>query len=147
MADLQSTFALKLKAKCAKMHQKKFSWLLDPITISIHEAPNQREPSICSKSTLSGHWEQVEWIMRQCLRPCATLMDPSASVAYQVRSAYFSKRVNLRQQPEFFLHRPLPPKDLLPKFIVCNGYQWWNPDQNLRICACNCACRGKSSNV
>lgn len=147
VTDSQSTFAWKLKAKCAKMHQAKFSWLLDPATINIDKGLDQRAPSICSGSTLSGYWRQVEWLMRQSMRPCTALMEPSMSAAYEVRRAYFSQKTNLRQQPEFFLRPTLPHKDLLPKFVVCNDYKWWNPDQNLQICVCNCACGRKSLNV
>lgn len=145
VTDPQSTFAWKLKAKCTQMHQEKFSWLLDPATIDM--TLGHRAPSIWSRVTPSGYWAQVEWLMRQSMRPCAALMDQSVSVEYEVRRASSLPKANLLQQPEFFLRCRLPHRDLLPKFVVCNDYQWWNPDQNRNICVCNCACQSGSRNV
>jgi hypothetical protein len=79
-----STFALKLKAKCADLHREQFSWLLDPAYINIDPALDKRTFSILDETTKSGRWVQIEWLMRQALRPCAAVMDPSLSAAHEV---------------------------------------------------------------
>jgi len=129
VTDPKSTFAVKLKAKCADLHTEQFSWLLDPTAVSIDGALDERTPSVLSISTTSGHWVQIEWLMQQCLRPCAAIMKPSLSAAYEVVKSYLLPHADLVQQPEFFARVPLAHESRLPTYVVCNTYLWWNFDQ------------------
>lgn len=129
LADPQSTFALKLKAKCARLHREQFSWLLDPTYINIDPALDSRSPSILSKTHASGHWPQIEWLMQQALRPCATVMESSLSAEYVVVQVYLLPKADLVRQPEFFVRLATGHVSKLPVQVICNGYSWYNFDQ------------------
>lgn len=121
----------KLKAKCARLHKENFPWLIDLKLLSIDEALDERAPSVCNKSTTPrGEWMQVAWLMRQCTRPCTTLMDASLSATYEVCISYFLPNANVRQPPVFLSRLPLFHIDLLPAFVFCNGFRWCNLDQH-----------------
>ncbi|KAG9589091.1 hypothetical protein KCU77_g9962, partial [Aureobasidium melanogenum] len=126
----KSTFARKLRAKCADLHKKNFSWLLDPAHISLDEAVEARATDIYSKDTSNGRWREVEMLLRECMRPCAALMDPSPTLStmYEVDSSYFQPDADLRQQPEFKLRPWRTHKSLLPTTVVCGPIAWVNHD-------------------
>lgn len=129
LTDSQSTFALKLKPKCARLHKEQFSWLLDPTYISIDPALDSRTPSILSNTHANGHWPQVEWLMQQALRPCALISKPSLSAEYVVVQVYLLPQANLVQRPEFFMRFATGHVSKLPVYVICNGYSWYNFDQ------------------
>lgn len=133
LTDSHSTFALKLKAKCAKLHKEQFSWLLDPTYISIDPALDSRKPSILSNTHASGHWSQVEWLMQQALRPCVAIMKPSLSAEFVVVQHYLLPQANLVHQPEFFLRYATGHVSKLPVYVICNGYSWYNFDQKFKV--------------
>lgn len=135
LTDPQSTFALKLKARCARLHRKQFSWLLDPTYINIDPALDSRKPSISSNSHASGHWPQVEWLMQQALRPCAAIMKPSLSANHVVAQVYLLPNANLVQRPEFFIRYATGHVSKLPVYVICNGYSWYNFDQMFKLIA------------
>jgi hypothetical protein len=120
---------MKLKAKCVNLHRTQFSWLLDPAYINIDPALDKRTPSILSTTTPSGRWIQVEWLMQQALRSCATVMDPSLSAAHEVVKFYLLPHTDLLQQPNFFVRIPVAHVHTLPYDVTCNAYRWYNFDR------------------
>ena len=130
VTDPDSTFARKLKSKCAKPHGENFSWLLDPALISLDESAKARATDIYSKNWNNGRWKETELLMRECLRPCAALMDPSQTMStmYEVDVAYFRPGVKSYQQPGFNLRTFRIHKNLLPATVVCLPFGWKNRD-------------------
>ncbi|KAH0364968.1 hypothetical protein KCU65_g6402, partial [Aureobasidium melanogenum] len=125
-----STFAKKLKAKCADLHKKNFSWLLELEYIRLDESVKARATDIYSKDTLSGRWRETEMLLRECMRPSAALKDSSRTLStmYEVDSSYFKPDADLRQQPEFNLRPWRAHKNLLPTNVVCGPIAWVNHD-------------------
>jgi hypothetical protein len=68
--------------------------------------------------------------MRECMRPCAALMNPflTLSTMYEVDRSYSEPNANLRQQAGFYLCPFRIYKNLLPAAIVCGPVTWVNHD-------------------
>lgn len=130
VTDPDSTFARKLKSKCAKLHKENFFWLLEPAFIRLDESVKARATDIYSKNRNNGRWKETELLMRECLRPCAALMDPSLpmSTMYEVDVAYFRPDVKSYQQPGFSLRTFRIHENLLPATVVCRPFGWKNWD-------------------
>lgn len=128
----ESNFARELKATCADLHKKNFSWLLDPACISLDKSVKARATDIYSKDTLNGRWRDIEMLLRECMRPCTSLMDtyPALLTMYEVDSAYFQPDADPCQQPDFSLRPRRTHKDLLPTTLVCGPVAWLNYDTN-----------------
>ncbi|THX14821.1 hypothetical protein D6C86_09571 [Aureobasidium pullulans] len=122
-------FARRLKAKCAKLHRKNFSWLLDPALINTDNILRARPASINSGDTEVGHWKQAVLLMEECERPCSALMDPSMSTMWRAMTGYFFTDANIRQQPGFINAATRAHTDRLPTAVGFGLWAWWNPDQ------------------
>ena len=121
----QTVFAKKLKAKCAKLHQDNFPWLLDPTRISIGRAADMYK-----EDEPRGRWKEPELLLRECMRPCAAMMDVNltSSTLCEVNISYLEPDADVGRQPEFSV-RPLRAyRDLLPAVIVCGPVRWQNTD-------------------
>ena len=71
--------------------------------------------------------------MQQALRPYASIMEPYLSAAYVVVQVYLLPQADLIQQPEFFMRIATGHVSKLPVHVICNGYQWYNFDQMIRV--------------
>lgn len=130
VTEQNSTFARKLRSKCAELHKKNFFWLLDPALISLNESVKARATDLYSKNWNNGRWKETELLTRECIRPCAALMDPSLTMStmYEVDVAYFRPDVKLYQQPGFNLRRFRVHENLLPATVLCQPFGWKNKD-------------------
>ncbi|THY19075.1 hypothetical protein D6D01_07141 [Aureobasidium pullulans] len=122
-------FARRLKANCAKLHRKNFSWLLDPALINTDNILRARPASIHSGDTEVGHWKQAVLLMEECERPCAALMESSLSTMWRAMTGYFFTDANIRQQPGFINAATRVHTDRLPTAVGFGLWAWWNPDQ------------------
>jgi hypothetical protein len=125
----ESVFAKKLKVKCSGLHKKNFPWLLDPARITIGEPVRKRALDIYNKLNWSTRWREMELLMRECMRPCAALMDPTLapSMRCEVDATYLGPDANPNEQPEFVL----PCREYrsrLPETVVCGPVEWQNTD-------------------
>ncbi|THZ81481.1 hypothetical protein D6C84_06549 [Aureobasidium pullulans] len=125
----RGAFAQRLKTKCARLHRKNFSWLLDPALINLDNVLRARPASIQCEETQNGHWKQALLLMEECERPCAALMDPSLSVMTRVMVPYCWTDANLRQQPGFIRKSTKAHENRLPAAVTFGSWAWWNPDQ------------------
>lgn len=125
-----TVFARKLKAKCVGLHKENFPWLLDPSRISIGESVKARAADIYNENESRGRWNEAELLVRECMRPCAALMDANLTswTLCEVNISYLEPDADVGRQPEFAL-RPLRAySNLLPAVIVCGPVRWQNTD-------------------
>lgn len=128
LMSAETVFAKKLKVKCAKLHKEEFPWLLDPARINIGDFVKSRASDICNEGMPRGRWKETDVLMRECMRPCAALMDPSlmSSTLYEVNMSYLEPGADVGRQPEFMM-RPLRTyRDFSPAAIVCGPVRWQN---------------------
>jgi len=125
-----TVFARKLKAKCAKLHKENFPWLLDPARISILEPVEGRDTDIYNENEPTGRWKEAELLLRECMRPCAALMDANLtqSIMSEVDICYLKPDADVGREPWFTVRHSRPYKNLLPAVIVCGPVRWQNTD-------------------
>jgi hypothetical protein len=128
-----TVFAKKLKAKCAQLHKENFPWLLDPARISINESVKARATDIYDERESRGRWKEAELLLRECMRPCAALMDPNLtpSTMCEVNMSYLEPDADVGLQPRFEIRPWREHRNLLPATIVCGPVEWENTDQSV----------------
>jgi hypothetical protein len=130
-----TVFAKKLKAKCADLHQKNFPWLLDPSRISIDESVKARATDIYTKDESGGRWKETELLLRECIRPCAALMDPNLTLSTmcEVNVSYLDPDAHVGVLPGFTSHTRRDYRSRLPIAVVCGPVEWQNMDRFIPV--------------
>lgn len=125
-----TVFARKLKAKCAELHRENFPWLLDPASISLGEFVKARATDIYDEDTPTGRWKDAELLVRECMRPCAALMDPklTPSTICEVNMSYLEPDADAGRQPGFAIRPWREHRNLLPAVVICGPVEWQNTD-------------------
>lgn len=75
-------------------------------------------------------WKETELLLRECMRPCAALMDPhlTLSTMYEVILSYLEPDAHVGRLPGFTSHTRHEYRDVLPAAVVCGPVVWQNTD-------------------